>query len=174
MGSKTAMGDPTTFLKDSPSPVVWVAPNYRLGIFGFLAGPSFALAPGTVVNAGLYDQKLALQWVQDKIHLFNGQKDEVTVVGASAGAGSILHHITANGGEGDAPLFKRALPIGPGFEPIGGHSNAEEIFSRVEAHVGCSCSLSPINFWVTGLLTNSPPQVPVKASTVFDLSPQRY
>lgn len=147
------MGDPTNFLKDSPSPVIWVAPNYRLGIFGFLGGPSFTLSSGTVPNAGLYDQKFALQWVQDNIHIFNGQKDEVTVMGASAGAGSIMHHIIANGGEGDAPLFKRAIPIGPGFLLTGGHSNAEETFSDLESRVGCSCFLSTINLCGTCLLT---------------------
>lgn len=135
-GSKTTLGDPINFLKDSPSPVIYVAPNYRLGIFGWLGGPSFTLSSGTVPNAGLYDQRLALQWVQQHIHLFHGNKDEVTVMGASSGSSSIIHHITAYGGKGKS-LFKRAIPMGPTFWLSGGHADAEEIFSNVEAAAGC-------------------------------------
>lgn len=141
MGSKTAMGDPSLLLQDSPSPVVWVAINYRLGHFGFLGGPTFVLAPGTVPNAGLHDQRFGLQWVQDHIHLFGGDKDEVTILGISAGAGSIQHHVTAYGGNGEPPMFKRAVPMGPGFFPHGGHSQLEEEFEMFEAAVGCMSSL---------------------------------
>lgn len=136
LGSKTGMGDPVNFLMHSPSPVVYVAANYRLGIFGWLSGPSFTLSEGTVPNAGLYDQRFALQWVQKHIHLFNGKKDEVTVLGVSAGAAGIVHHITAYGGTGET-LFRRAIPISPGYFPTGGHSVAERNFLELEAAAGC-------------------------------------
>lgn len=54
--------------------------NYRLGALGFLAGPSVEAAGG-VQNAGLHDQRLALQWIQDNIHLFGGDPNRVTVGG---------------------------------------------------------------------------------------------
>lgn len=38
-----------------------------------------------VLNAGLHDQILALQWVQYYIGLFGGNPDEVTIFGESAG-----------------------------------------------------------------------------------------
>jgi carboxylesterase type B len=63
---------------------IWVAMNYRLGAFGFLSGPTF-LEQGGVANAGLLDQRLALEWVQKNIHLFGGDPDNVTVMGVSAG-----------------------------------------------------------------------------------------
>lgn len=50
-----------------------VAPNYRLGAFGWLNGMDFIRAGGTP-NAGLHDQRLALSWIQDYIGLFGGDK----------------------------------------------------------------------------------------------------
>lgn len=72
--------------------VIYVTFNYRLGALGWLAGPT--LESDGVANAALYDQRFALQWVQKNIHLFGGDKNRVTVLGESAGAGSIMHQIT--------------------------------------------------------------------------------
>ena len=87
--------------------------NYRLGALGWLAGPTLQAAGG-VSNAGLYDQRLALEWVQDNIHKFGGDPNKVTVMGESAGGGSIVHQITAYGGARSVP-FQRAIPQSPGF-----------------------------------------------------------
>jgi len=102
--------------------VIYVAMNYRLGAFGWLAGPSFQ-ADGTA-NAGLYDQRFALQWVQDNIHLFGGDKNKVTVIGESAGGGSIMHQITAYGGQQGVP-FKQAIMQSPGFLPQASNNQLE-------------------------------------------------
>ena len=64
--------------------------NYRLGALGFLAGPE--VEKDGDLNAGLLDQRLALQWIQDNIHLFGGSSKRVTVMGESAGGGSVLLH----------------------------------------------------------------------------------
>ena len=74
-------------------PIIYVALNYRLGAFGWSSGPEFE-AQGGVSNVALYDQRLALEWVQRYIHLFGGDPDDVTVIGESAGGGSIMHLIT--------------------------------------------------------------------------------
>ena len=123
-------------LPESPRPVVYVQPNYRLGAFGFLAGPSFTLSPNTVPNAGLYDQLLALEWVQKYIPQFGGNKDEVTVMGVSAGAGSIMHLISGFGGD-KKPMFKRAIPMSTGFFPTSGHAASEVVYKDFERRAGC-------------------------------------
>ena len=61
--------------------VIIVTLNYRLDIFGFLTLGN-NIIPG---NMGLMDQNLALQWVQDNIGQFGGDKDKVTIFGQSVG-----------------------------------------------------------------------------------------
>lgn len=62
----------------------------QLGAFGFLS--SDEVYRNGVTNAGLLDQQLALQWVQQYIHLFGGDKTRVTIFGESAGGGSVMLH----------------------------------------------------------------------------------
>jgi len=83
--------------------LVVVTLNYRLGALGFLSPPG----PGSdrVANAGLHDQLAALAWVREHIGGFGGDHHRVTVVGESAGAGSILHLLAAGG----PPPFDRAI-----------------------------------------------------------------
>ena len=95
-GSKSASGNPAGLIKRSMTHgregIIYVALNYRLGAFGWLAGPT--LQSDGVANAGLYDQRFALEWVQSNIHLFGGDPSRVTVFGQSAGGGSIMHQVT--------------------------------------------------------------------------------
>ena len=53
--------------------VVLVTLNYRLGPFGFLSlGDD--VVPG---NQGLWDQRMALEWVRDNIAVFGGDPNKV-------------------------------------------------------------------------------------------------
>lgn len=109
--------------------LIFVSINYRLGAFGWLAGPEFQSQQG-IANAGLYDQRLALEWIRDNIHLFGGDSTRVTVIGESAGGGSIMHQITAFGGlaeNGKAP-FQQAILQSPGFQPVASNFQQEQVF----------------------------------------------
>ena len=71
--------------------VVFVTVAYRLGVFGYLALDELkAESPNsTTGNYGLLDQVKALKWVHDNISKFNGDVDNVTIAGESAGSSSV-------------------------------------------------------------------------------------
>lgn len=127
-GSK-ALRNPSGFIKASQAGgedgVIWVQFNYRVGALGWLGGPTFQNSGGTP-NAGLYDQRLAIEWVSNNIHLFGGDPKRITLLGESAGGGSITHQITAFGGQKPV-LFQQAIPQSPGFDPVGTNAAAENI-----------------------------------------------
>ena len=67
--------------------MVFVRPNFRLGVFGFLAAEPLSRAthPPTSGNYGLSDIIAALQWVYLNIENFGGNKTSVTLWGHRAG-----------------------------------------------------------------------------------------
>lgn len=71
--------------------------QYRLGAFGFIA--SAEVKKNGRLNAGLLDQRFALEWVQEHISKFGGDSTRVTLGGESSGAGSVFYHATARGGK---------------------------------------------------------------------------
>lgn len=70
--------------------LIYVSIQYRLGLFGFLSGGE--VASNGVQNAGLLDQRAALDWVQRNIRAFGGDPSRVTVseVGERRGAVTLL------------------------------------------------------------------------------------
>lgn len=65
--------------------VILVSIQYRLNTLGFLATGD-PTSPG---NYGLKDQALALLWVKENIKAFGGDPDSITIMGHSAGSGSV-------------------------------------------------------------------------------------
>lgn len=112
-GSKTSAGDPAGIIArsnlNSSDGIIFVSINYRLGLFGWLGDG------GITPNLGLYDQIVAVEWVKKYIGCFGGDPEQITVIGESAGASSILHHITSYGGDGTLP-FQQAVLQSPAFQ----------------------------------------------------------
>lgn len=87
---------------------VVVSINYRLGPLGFLAHPALSAESPTKTsgNYGLMDQIEALRWVKRNIAAFGGDPDRVTILGESAGGGSVLCLLVSPEAKG---LFHRAV-----------------------------------------------------------------
>lgn len=64
------------------TPIIAVSLNYRLSGFGFLA--SQEIIDHGSANLGMKDQRLALQWIQENIAAFGGDKNRVTIWGQSS------------------------------------------------------------------------------------------
>ena len=89
-------------------------------------------------NAGLYDQRAALQWIQDYIHLVGGDPSHVSAWGESAGAGSIMHQLVSFGGTQD-PLFSRAVMQSPAFAfKFDRKGGLEQVFQNFTQLAGCA------------------------------------
>ena len=109
--------------------VIMVTINYRLGALGFLSTGdqvgmegllktlpishleySSSFPPSAVQelpgNLGLWDQRLALLWVQSNIGAFGGDPARVTIAGESAGSMSVLYHVLSPQSAG---LFQAAI-----------------------------------------------------------------
>lgn len=101
-----------------------------------MSGPN--LQSNGTANVGLLDQRFALEWVQKYIHLFGGDPSRVTVFGQSAGAGSIMHQITAYGGLEHHSPFQQAILQSPGFQPFPGHWEQDQLLQLFLSHLNVS------------------------------------
>ncbi|KAJ7475779.1 Alpha/Beta hydrolase protein [Mycena latifolia] len=100
-----AMHDTISMVAWSESPFIAVSFNYRIGALGFL--PSRLSHEQGILNLGLKDQVMVMEWVQENIDKFGGDPSQVTLFGLSAGAHSIGHHLM-NLRE-TSPLFHRVI-----------------------------------------------------------------
>ncbi|USP80000.1 uncharacterized protein yc1106_07274 [Curvularia clavata] len=101
-----AMHDTAAMVGCSEQPFVAVSFGYRIGALGFL--PSKLSADEGALNLGLKDQICLLDWVEENIGYFGGNKDCITLIGLSAGAHSIGHHLL-NYEEGTTPKYHRVI-----------------------------------------------------------------
>ena len=62
---------------------------------GFLAHPALDNEGHSFGNYGILDQQAVLKWVERNIARFGGDKDNVTVVGQSAGAVDTALHMVS-------------------------------------------------------------------------------
>lgn len=109
---------------------ILVTVNYRVNIFGF---PGW---PGIPQNAGLRDQRAAVEWVRDNIRAFGGDPNKITIAGQSSGGVAvdywayayreepIIHGLIAT--SGDALSF-----------PVDAAGVPKDNFKQVAKKLGC-------------------------------------
>lgn len=106
----------TEVIQRSDHNIVFVNFNYRVGLWGFLAGDRVR-ADGDL-NAGLLDQRFMMLWVRRHIAQFGGDPDHVVIHGASAGAGSVALHLVAYGGNASGSESGERLFVGAVGESV--------------------------------------------------------
>ncbi|EED19017.1 carboxylesterase, putative [Talaromyces stipitatus ATCC 10500] len=124
----------TGVIENSEYGLVFVNFNYRVGALGFLA--SEQVRRNGDLNAGLLDQRKVLRWVQKYIVLFGGDPAHVVIHGASAGAGSVAHHLAAYNGQ-DEDLFIGAVPESTFWPTLRTVNDMKPQFSRFAHDAGC-------------------------------------
>lgn len=76
-----------SFIAWADAPMIGINFNYRVCALGFL--PSALTAKEGLLNLGLRDQTMMLEWVRENVKAFGGDPDNVTIMGLSAGAHSV-------------------------------------------------------------------------------------
>ncbi|KAF4626147.1 hypothetical protein G7Y89_g12014 [Cudoniella acicularis] len=136
-GAGNGQLDMTSIINANGNSFIAVAIQYRLGAFGFLS--SALVKSSGVLNAGILDQNFALHWVQNYIHLFGGDPNQVTISGDSAGGGSVMLHDMAYGGTLGDSLFVNSISASP-YLPMPynyGDSVPTQFFNTFAAAAGC-------------------------------------
>ncbi|KIW07059.1 uncharacterized protein PV09_01950 [Verruconis gallopava] len=116
-------------------PVIMVSANHRLNAFGFSA--SREMEEAGLLNLGLEDQRVALQWVQEHIAEFGGDPSKVTLMGDSSGSWSTVAHLLWD--EGDTQgLFRAAIAMSGGPVAVDGPERQQETFDNMVNQTGCA------------------------------------
>ena len=123
-------------------PIIYVAINYRLGFFGFLASKELrAEAEGSgetaFSNMAMHDQRVALLWVKEHIEHFGGDPANVTIAGESAGGWSVLAHIRS-----DVPVCQRGIILSAPNLDFPKPEEAQETFDELVASSGVAADAS--------------------------------
>ncbi|XP_071132840.1 carboxylesterase 5A-like [Mytilus edulis] len=121
------------------SDAIFVYVSFRVDIFGFLSTGD-NIIPG---NFGLWDQQMAIEWVNENIHAFGGDSSRITLTGLKIGAIFVglqvanslnkdkIHRIVVHSGYPDS---KEAIV-----------TDAEEFAQRLAKH-SCQATSGDANF----------------------------
>ena len=126
-------------------PTIVVTLNYRLGVYGFLAGRDLeeynkAHGESGVGNYGIWDQIIALRWIKRYIFAFGGDPRKITLFGQSAGGVSVHAHLLR--GE---ELFSSAI-IQSGLIGLTGVNSIDEyqvIYDKILQQLGIPLDAPP-------------------------------
>ena len=112
--------------------VIVVTINYRVAEMGFLRTKE------RYANFGLWDQHLAIRWVNTNIGSFGGDVNNVTIFGESAGGSSIVYQSLFPGNKG---LFQRGIAESGGITSSWAFSTeeyADNVFASFANKLGCT------------------------------------
>ncbi|KAI3608436.1 extracellular triacylglycerol lipase precursor [Moniliophthora roreri] len=125
------------------TPIIVMTINYRLGPLGFPQGLEAASLGHEVLNLGLRDSLVALQWVKNNIDAFGGDPQKVTVFGESSGARAIRLYMFSGGLDG---LARGAIMESGGGQPIHPASTRDSLWrTYVSAVDACSFAVESKN-----------------------------
>ncbi|KAF7901273.1 hypothetical protein EAF00_003494 [Botryotinia globosa] len=118
------------------NPIIFVALNSRLSIFGFPRLP--ILKDEKSLNLGMRDQRAAFRWVRDHIEEFGGDPNRITAYGLNAGGTMTSLQLMAYGCQKGVPFQQAWVMSGPPDTSINMTSDATEHHTRAVAdRVGC-------------------------------------
>ena len=134
-GMDATFEDPTPLVTEQE--IIVVKMNYRLGAFGGWYFPVRARAHDDQPksNFALLDQRLAMKWVSDNIGSFNGDADDITLAGVSAGAAAVAFHLTH---EDSYDYFNNALLMSPTTTPYWSEEDAEQAYQKLAIDMECA------------------------------------
>jgi len=117
--------------------VIVVSVSYRLNAFGWTAIDVLSKNDkrGVSGNYGITDLQLALQWVQDNIASFGGDKKKVTLLGQSSGGTNILALLASPSSKG---LFHGAISLSASPNITMNLHDAEKQNELLVKNWGCS------------------------------------
>ncbi|EMC98112.1 hypothetical protein BAUCODRAFT_32113 [Baudoinia panamericana UAMH 10762] len=122
-------------VNQSRGSIIYVSIQYRLDAFGFLS--SSEIKENGVANAGLLDQRAALGWVQRNIRAFGGDPSQVTIIGGSAGGGSVMDQMILYGGVSNPP-FRAAIAEYPWWQSYKNNTILEAQYREILTATNCS------------------------------------
>jgi carboxylesterase type B len=122
-------------------PVIYVAFNYRVTIFGFARLP--ILKDQKSLNLGMRDQRAAFQWIKDNIAAFGGDPEKITSFGTSSGGTFSSLQLMAYGGEQGVPFSQLWSMSGPPGTAINIKSDSTTLHTlAVAERLGCGNNIT--------------------------------
>jgi acetylcholinesterase len=116
----------------------WTSLTDGTSVFGFPNSPD---VPTEDTNLGLYDQQLAIEWVQANARAFGGDPRKVTIWGESAGSMSVDIQVNACGSKSPPPfrgamMFSGQMSVGL----LGSTANPDDTtnWDSLAGVVGCN------------------------------------
>jgi len=136
MGSTSFYGPLQNLVTLYGGKAIVVAPNYRVGNFGFLTLKELSEADPRKAsgNYGILDLQLALQWVQDNAVALGGDKSKVTLIGQSSGGTNIFALLAS---PASTSLFSAAISLSGSPNITIDLATAEAQDRQFVANVGC-------------------------------------